>query len=129
MIVVDSAALVDALVVGSDADELRSYLASQELHAPTLIDYEVLSALRGLALGGHLSAARVEDALTDFADLQLERWASTDGLRRRAFQLRANLSSYDAAYVTLAEALQCPLVTRDVRLSRSTGHDIHVEVR
>jgi len=129
MIVVDSTALVDALVVGSEANELRSYLASQELHAPTLIDYEMVSAVRGLTFGGHLSVGRAEDALTDFDDLQLQRWASTDGLRRRAFQLRANLSSYDAAYVTLAEALGCPLVTRDLGLSRSVGHDAHIEVR
>ena len=52
-----------------------------------------------------------------------------DGLRRRAFQLRDNVSAYDAAYVVLAEALACSLLTRDVRLARSSGHLVPIEVR
>jgi predicted nucleic acid-binding protein len=129
VIVVDCAAVVDALVAGQDADELRTLLSAEDLHAPALLDIEVVSALRGLTLGGHLSAARAEDALTDFDDLPIQRWPSADALRRRAFQLRANLSSYDAAYVALAEALQCPLLTRDARLARTSGHTAQVQVR
>ena len=129
MIVVDCAAVVDALVAGEDADELRAVLSVEDLHAPTLLDFEVVSALRGLTLGGHLSVARAEDALTDFDDLPIQRWSSADALRRRAFQLRANLSSYDVAYIALAEALQCPLLTRDSRLARASGHTARVEVR
>ncbi|MHB8246969.1 MAG: type II toxin-antitoxin system VapC family toxin [Acidimicrobiales bacterium] len=59
----------------------------------------------------------------------VQRWPSADGLRRRAFQLRVSVSSYDAAYTALAEALDCPLVTRDKRLSRSTGHGARIEAR
>lgn len=129
MIVVDSAAVVDALTARRGTDELRAYLAAEDLHAPTLLDFEIVSALRGLSLGGHLSVARAEDALTDFDDLPIRRWASADALRRRTFQLRANLSSYDAAYIALAEALDCPLLTRDARLARSSGHAARVEVR
>ncbi len=129
MIVVASAAAVDALTAVNGTDELRAHLAREELHAPHLIDFEVVSALRGLTLGGYLSASRAEDLLTDFNDLPLQRWPSADALRRRAFQLRNNLSAYDAAYVALAEAIGCPLVTRDGRLARSSGHNAQIEVR
>ena len=126
----DSAAVVDALTAVAGTDELRAYLAAEELHAPTLLDFEVVSALRGLTLGGHISVARAEDLLTDFDDLSINRWIFEDGLRRRAFVLRADIiSSYDAAYVALAEALECTLLTRDSRLARSGGHTVHIEVR
>lgn len=125
----DSAAVVDALTVGEEADGLRTYLSGKELHAPALLDFEVVSALRGLTLGGHLTANRALDALTDFDDLRIERWPLAASLRRRVFQLRAEVSAYDAAYVALAEAIDCPLVTRDARLSRSTGHAARIELR
>ncbi|MGC5615056.1 type II toxin-antitoxin system VapC family toxin [Georgenia sp. Z1491] len=128
MIVVDNAAVVDALTAVAGTDELRARLAQDELHAPSLIDVEVVSALRGLTLGGHLSAARAEDLLTDLDDLPLRRWPSDHALRRRAFQLRDNVSAYDAAYVALAEAMDCPLVTRDSRLARSSGHGARIVV-
>ncbi|MGH3871522.1 MAG: type II toxin-antitoxin system VapC family toxin [Pseudonocardiaceae bacterium] len=129
MIVVDCAAVVDALTGLDGADDLRAFLAGEELSAPTLLDFEVVSTLRGLTLRGKLSAARAEDVLTDFDDLEVRRWPSGDSLRRRAFQLRDKVSAYDAAYVVLAEALNCPLVTRDIRLARSSGHLVRIEVR
>ena len=129
MIVVDCAAVVDALTAVDGTDELRAFLASEELCAPALLDFEVVSALCGLTLRGHLAATRAEDVLTDFDDLAIQRWPSGDGLRRRAFQLRDNVSAYDAAYVVLAEALACSLLTRDVRLARSSGHLVPIEVR
>jgi predicted nucleic acid-binding protein len=129
LIVVDSAVVVDALTAADGVDDLHAYLAAEELHAPTLLDYEVLSALRGLTLGAHLSTARAQDVLTDFEDLSIQRWPSVDSLRRRAFQLRDNLSAYDAGYVALAEALECSLLTRDARLARSGGHMARIEVR
>lgn len=125
----DSAAVVDALAAVEGTAELRAYLAAEELHAPALLDFEVVSALRGLALSGHVSAARAGDLLTDFDDLPVQRWPFVNGLRRRAFQLRDNVSAYDAAYLALAEALECPLLTRDSRLARSIGHAAHIEVR
>ena len=126
---VDSAVVVDALTAADGVDDLHAYLAAEELHAPSLLDYEVLSALRGLTLGAHLSTARAQDVLTDFEDLSVQRWPSVDSLRRRAFQLRDNLSAYDAGYVALAEALECSLLTRDARLARSGGHMARIEVR
>lgn len=125
---VDCATVVDALTAVDGTDTLRDYLAYSELHAPTLLDFEVVSALRGLTLGGHLSGDRAQDALTDFDALPIRRWDSADALRRRAFELRHNVAAYDAAYVVLAEVLNCPLVTRDARLARSSGHDVTVEL-
>jgi predicted nucleic acid-binding protein len=128
LIVVDAAAVVDALTGLDDAGELRRRLAFEELNAPTVLDYEVLSSLRGLTRGRLLSAARAEDLLTDFEELPVRRWPFADALRRRVFQLRDNISAYDAAYVALAEALDCSLVTRDARLARSSGHDAQIEI-
>jgi predicted nucleic acid-binding protein len=129
VIVVDAAAVVDALIAVEGTSELRAYMAGQELHAPTLLDFEFVSAMRRLTLGGQLSVGRAEDALTDFEDLAIRRWSSSDPLRRRAFGLRDNLSAHDAAYVTLAEALECRLLTRDARLAQSSGHTAEIEVR
>lgn len=91
MIVVDSAAVVDALTAVAGTDVLRVRLASEELHAPSLVDFEVVSALRGLTLGGHLSVARAQDLLTDFDDLPVHRWPSAHALRWRGFQLRTDV--------------------------------------
>ncbi|MBO1756758.1 type II toxin-antitoxin system VapC family toxin [Allobranchiibius sp. CTAmp26] len=129
MVVVDAATVVDALTAVAGTDDLRAHLATEDLHAPHLIDVELVSALRGLRLGGHLSASRAIDLLTDFDDLPIQRWKPTPGMRRRVFQLRDNLSAYDAAYVVLAEALECPLLTRNAGLQRSSGHDVQIEVR
>lgn len=129
MIVVDAAAVVDVLTGLNGCEPLRDCLVGQELHAPALLDFEFVSALRGLTLGGHLSAARAGDALTDFEALAIHRWHAGDALRRRAFNLRENLTAYDAAYVALAEALECELVTRDARLARSSGHSVPITVR
>lgn len=129
MIVVDAGAVVDALANVSDAGPLRRLLADQDLHAPALLDYEVVSVVRGLTTGGRLSGHRAEELLADFDDLPIERWPCVDSLRRRAFELRENVSAYDAAYVALAEALGCRLVTRDRRLARSSGHRATMELR
>lgn len=128
MIVIDCSAVVDALTAAEDATGLRARMSGEDLHAPALLDFEVVAALRGLVLGHYLTAARAEDALTDFDDLAIERWPSSDALRRRAFQLRHNVSAYDAAYIALAEALNSPMVTRDSRLQNSAGLSVRIEV-
>jgi len=128
VIVVDRSAVVDALIGASEIDQLIETLSGEDVHAPQLLDYEIVAAVRGLVLGGHLSVGRGEDVLTDFADLPVERWPADPALRVRAFQLRDNLSAYDGAYIALAEALDCPLVTRDRRQARTTGHAAQVVV-
>lgn len=127
MIVVDASVIVDALTQ-RELDDLRGKLAGETLHAPDLIDYEILSAVRGLTLGGHLSEARARDALTDYEDLALRRYPSTAALRATAWTLRNNLTSYDAAYVALADRLGCALWTRDSGLATSARRHIDVEL-
>lgn len=128
MIVVDAAAVVDALLAAPGSEAIAARLGRDELHAPALLDAEMVSVARGLTLGSHISAARAGDVLTDFDDLPIERWSFSEPFRRRAFDLRDNISAYDAAYVALAEALGCVLITRDARLARSVGHDARIEL-
>jgi predicted nucleic acid-binding protein len=128
VIVVDCAALVDVLTGVDGSGDLRNRLMDEDLHAPSLVDYEVVSALRGMVRRGALDAARAASVLADFDDLPVERWPAPAELRGRAWQLRDTVSAYDAAYVALAEALDCPLVTRDARLARSSGHSAVIEV-
>jgi len=92
-----------------------------------LIDLEVVSVWRGLARGGHLDARRVGQALDDLQDLPIQRVGHTPFLIR-CWELRDNLTIYDAAYVALAEALQAPLLTGDRRLARATGPRCAIEV-
>lgn len=125
---VDASTIVDALTLPPGSEAVRERIGDESLHSPHLLDIEVVSALRGLVLGEDLSPARAHDALTDFDDLDIERWPATHLLRRRAFELRNNLSAYDAAYVALAEVLECPLVTRDGPLAQSAGHDANIEL-
>ncbi len=103
-------------------------LAKADLHAPAMLDYEVVSGLRHRTLRLELSATRAQDALTDFEDLSIRRWPLLDGLRRRVFSLRDVFTAYDASYVALAEALECPLVTRDLSLARAARDLVEVEV-
>jgi predicted nucleic acid-binding protein len=130
VIVVDASVIVDVLTEHFDTADLRELLsAADELQAPAVLDYEVVESLRGLTLGRRISRARALDALTDFEDLSIKRWPLGDGLRRRALTLGDNFTAYDASYVALAEALDCPLVTRDQRLARAARDLVEVEVR
>jgi predicted nucleic acid-binding protein len=105
VLVIDASVLAVALVDdGADGDALRARLRGETLSAPSLIDLEVVSVWRGLARGGHLDA------------------------RQRCWQLRDNLTIYDAAYVALAEALQVTLLTGDQRLARASGPTCPIEV-
>ena len=129
MIVVDCSAIVDVLVGVPDAADVRDALRHEDLHAPALLDVELVSALRAMTRSGRLSVPRALDVLTDFEDLPVQRWIPGDVLRRRMFALRGTVSAYDAAYVALAESLECALVTRDARLAGSTGHAATIVVR
>jgi predicted nucleic acid-binding protein len=128
VLVVDASVLVTALADdGGDGDLARGRLIGEQLAAPELIDLEVLSALRRLTLAGQLPERRSSLALADLMDLPIRR-ASHIPLLRRCWELRANLTVYDAAYVALAEALEVVLLTADERLVRASGPTCTVEV-
>lgn len=127
MIVVESSAIVDALVGDPANPELLALIADRELHAPSLIDYEVASALRGHVRGGKLTDLHLDDATEDFSALRIERYALST-MMRAVLDLRENYTVYDAAYVVLAQALEAPLVTADAKLleARKVGVDVRI---
>ena len=127
MIVVESSAMVDALVGDPANPNLLAVLADEELHAPALLDFEVASALRGHLLGGKLDPVRLDEAVTDFAAFRIERHQMT-GLLRFMLDLRDNLTVYDAAYLVLAQALEAPVVSADAKLKDATRLGVEVLV-
>lgn len=127
MIVLESSAIVDALVDDPANPELLALIADSDLHAPSLIDYEVASALRGHVLGGKLTDTQLEDALEDFSALHIERYALSRMIRA-VLCLRENFTVYDAAYVVLAQALGAPLVTADAKLLEARKRGVEVRV-
>ncbi len=128
MLVVDASVLATALADdGADGDTARGYLLTQELAAPELIDLEVASVLRRQWSIARLDLRRAQLALADLYDLPMLR-APHRPLLARCWELRGNLSMYDAAYVALAEALGTSLLTADVRLAKAPGIKCAVEV-
>lgn len=130
MIVLDASAVV-AIIVGSGdgAERVREKIEApdESLHVPHLVDLEVLHVLRRQALLGTLSGKRSSEALTDLGNISFVRYPHTP-LMGRIWELRENLTAYDAAYVALAEALDAPLVTMDARLACAPGIRAAVEV-
>lgn len=122
VIVVDACVLANAIgdddAAGSQARDLLQ--EHRELAAPDLVDVETTTVLRRRWLAGTITDERFGQAIEDLADIPLARFP-TRGLMRRAFDLRANVTAYDACYVALAEALEWPLCTADRRLARATG--------
>jgi predicted nucleic acid-binding protein len=117
MIVADASVIVGSLLGPGRA---RSLLVDEQVHAPALIDAEVANALRTRVRLGQLSADN------GWRLLNIYRWMAVTrhdifAMFDRVWELRDNLTSYDAAYVALAEAIDCPLVTGDARLSRAPG--------
>jgi predicted nucleic acid-binding protein len=128
MIVIDSSALINVLVYPRPSRQLRRRLDGDEsLVAPHLLDLEMLSVLRGLTLAGEISEDRAGVVRDDFAEVPVERFPHA-GLADRVWALRHNLTAYDAAYVALAEILDCPLVTSDSRMARASGHRAKLEL-
>jgi predicted nucleic acid-binding protein len=113
VIVVDASALVDILLGRPAAlDGVEAALAEQGqvvLHAPELVEPEVLNALRRLTRAGHVEAHRAEEAVRDLASLRLVRYPHAP-LRERVWRLRDELTAYDATYLALAEALEDPML-------------------
>ena len=124
-----SAALAAFLGTGVNFTSIRARIEApgESLHAPHLLDVEMPHALRGLVLRGDVSRARSEEVREDFASLRWSRYSHVAFLDR-IWELKDNLTAYDAAYVALAETLSAPLVTTDARLARAPGIRAEVEV-
>ena len=131
MLVVDASAVAELLLGRPPGDSVARQLREHgfDLHAPHLLDVEVLSALRRVVTAGDASPARAEESVADLVDLPIERYGHYE-LIPRIWELRDNFSTYDAAYIALAEAIAddgAPLLTADARLARAA--DAHTAVR
>lgn len=121
MIVVDASVAAPALAMDDEeGDRARALIPGDKIFVPELIDLEVASYVRRAVRAGLLEPVRAVEALADLALLPFERVSHTPFLSR-IWELRDNLTPYDAAYVALAETMQAPLLTADARLSRAPG--------
>ncbi len=128
MIVVDASVLATALGDdGNDGRRARDRLIGERLSAPELIDLEVTSVLRRLCAAAQLDPARAEQAIADLEGIRLDRVPHRP-LLRRCWELRHNLTVYDAAYIAVAEILDATLVTADQRLSKAPGTTCTIEL-
>lgn len=120
-IVVDSSVLIAALVdSGSHGAWAEGILASGSLHAPELVRVEATNVLRRLERAKHITTAEANAAQDDLMQLNLELF-SFDPFAERIWELRHSVTSYDAWYVAVAEALKLPLATLDTKLAKASG--------
>lgn len=117
MIVIDASAAVLGLL---NNGETRAMVQGGPVACPHLADSEVTHALRAQVIRGDLDPVDAWRAIDTWSRLGIERF-SVQGLLRRIWELRDNVSAYDATYIALAEALEVPLVTADGRLARAPG--------
>jgi predicted nucleic acid-binding protein len=129
VIVVDAPVVANVVADdGPDGEASRALVrAAGDLAAPDLVDVETVSVLRRRWRAEDLTARRFRAALGDLESLPIVRYP-TLRLMSRAYELRATVTAYDAAYVALAERLACPLVTADQRLAREPGPRCAFEV-
>jgi predicted nucleic acid-binding protein len=128
VLVVDASVLAVALADdGDDGDAARARLRGERLAAPELIDLEVASVIRRQALRGSMDGRRAGLALKDLTELPMQR-APHAPLLWRCWELRENLTIYDAAYVALAEVLQAALLTGDERLASASGPRCAIDI-
>ncbi|MGI9005433.1 MAG: type II toxin-antitoxin system VapC family toxin [Streptosporangiaceae bacterium] len=122
--------IVIRLLASKPGDELLRQRLARTVHAPALIDAEISSVVRGLSITAkpevQISAERALEMLADYAGLRIVRHPMQP-LQARAFEVRHNLTAYDAMYVALAESLGFPLLTDDEKLAAAPGHtaDVH----
>jgi predicted nucleic acid-binding protein len=129
VIVIDASAVTEFLLqtgLGSRV-EARIFRDGDDFHAPSLLDVEVVQALRRLVRAGDVQSNRAEAAIEDLTDFDISRHSHLDFLAR-VWELRHNLTAYDGMYVALAEALDAPLVTCDAPLGVTPGHEARIEV-
>lgn len=122
MIVADASVLANA--IGDDGEDGRrargELRAAIDVAAPSLVDVETVAVLRKRWLAGTLSERRFSVAIDDLEAIELDRYPLLP-LLRRGFELRSNVTPYDATYVALAEILGCELLTGDRQLAGATG--------
>jgi predicted nucleic acid-binding protein len=121
--VVDCSIIIRLLASHQGDDLLRQRLA-RTVHAPALLDAEVSSVVRGLAITGsakRITATRAGQMLADYAGLRIVRYPMQP-LQVRVFELRHNLTAYEAMYVALSEILRLPLLTDDSKFDNTPGH-------
>ena len=124
-VVIDASVLVSALMDQDErAEAVRIMLAPTDLIAPHIVDLEVMQGLRRHDRRGPHDAVR---ALRQFRLLEIRRF-DHEPLLPRIWELRHNLTAYDAAYVALAEVIEAPLFTSDRRIANAPGHRVEVVV-
>ncbi len=129
MIVVDASVIIEWILNTSRGQSIGIRLTDgvEQLQAPYLLDIEVLQVIRRYSLRNVISQTRGRQAIEDYNNLLVRRYPHTP-LLSRIWELKANLSAYDAAYVALSEALNAPLLTCDSRLANAPGHHARVQV-
>ncbi len=129
MIVLDASAMLELLLDTEPGARVadRVLARRESLHAPHLIDLEVAHVVHRFERLGEITSRKASEALQDLVHLTLQRHGHAV-LLGRVRELRHSCSTYDAAYVALAEALDAPLLTRDARLARSHGHRVRIEL-
>jgi predicted nucleic acid-binding protein len=129
VIVVDASAVIEVLLNTPSGIQIaeRFFDPAETLHAPHLLDVEVAQVLRRYTRTGELDTARGLQALKDLVDFPLTRYPH-DLFLLRIWELRHNVTAYDAAYIALAEALGAPLLTRDAALASAPGNRARIEL-
>ncbi len=129
MIVVDASAILALLLDTTAAPGIENRLlgTGESLHAPHLLDLEIVQVLRRYVSVGALTPQRGKQALTDFADFPIIRYPH-DLFLSRIWALCHNVTAYDAAYLALAESLPASLITCDARLAAAPGHRTTIEL-
>ncbi|MEY2467956.1 MAG: hypothetical protein QOF21_654 [Actinomycetota bacterium] len=119
-VVCDASAVFELLLGDEFGLRVAEVLDGTDVHAPHIALFETANALRNAELQSRISVASAVGAMSGLYELEIEYWPF-EAVATRAWELRQNLTFYDASYVALAEQLQAPLVTVDERLARAPG--------
>lgn len=125
--VIDTSALMEVLGAAAPDKALTRLVSTGYAHAPEMIELEAVSFLRKSVRRGAMSLVTAEGVLGNLRELPIAR-SPHRALLPRVWALRDSLTAYDAAFVALAEKLDCPLVTCDARLAKSHGHDVTIDL-
>lgn len=127
MIVADASAVIEVLLSTELGVQIGRHLfaGGETIHAPHVLDLEVIQALRRYSRTGQMSAPRAEQALAYYRSMPLNRYAH-DVLAPRIWALRHNWTAYDASYIALAESLEAPLITCDRAFAAGSGHTARI---